>query len=91
MSASAARRPGDEKASPQALAPYAQADAPTSTYSVEVHHGERAAALVFAYVADFYREAEDKADAEAIDQAMADSEAGERPVPFEQFAAELDL
>jgi prevent-host-death family protein len=55
------------------------------------HHGERAAALVPPYVADFYRDAEDKADAEAIDQVLADREAGEESVPFEDLMGELGL
>lgn len=55
------------------------------------HHGERAAALVPPYVADFYRDAEDKADASAIDQATADREAGDEPVPLDDLLSELGL
>lgn len=55
------------------------------------HHGERVAALVPAHVADFYKDAEDRADAAAIDQAKVDREAGAKPIPLEDLAEELGL
>jgi antitoxin (DNA-binding transcriptional repressor) of toxin-antitoxin stability system len=55
------------------------------------HHGDRVAALVPPHVADYYRAAEDKVDAEAIDQALTDREAGDEPISFDDLAAELGL
>jgi hypothetical protein len=42
-------------------------------------------------VADFYKDAEDRTDAAAIDQAIADRETGAEPIAFEDLAEELGL